>query len=151
MIQGPLSSLIQPPIMSSREFERALNIPLTSHRIQVNTGSKAWLISVSVGGVCWRRRSWEEWKHGRQMEKMMSLEMRCRLLSHFFFLFFPSPIGEVPTGVQPCVETANLTHVRTMDFKEHVMEKPEGEMMKRNDRKIASKILPFFFNFLGQK
>lgn len=31
------------------------------------------------------------------------------------FSFFSSPSGEVPTGVQPCAEMANLTHVRTMD------------------------------------
>lgn len=53
------------------------------------------------------------------MEKMMSLEMRCCLLSHFF-CSFTSPGGEVPTGVQPCVEMANLSHGRTMNFKEHV-------------------------------
>lgn len=48
--------------------------------------------------------------------------------------FFSSHSGDVPSGVQPSVEMANLTHFRTMDFKEHAMEKPEGEMVKRSDR-----------------
>lgn len=86
------------------------------------------------------------------MEKMMSLETRCRLLSHFFFPFFPlPPVGEVTTGAQPCVETANLTHVGTTDFEVHAMGKPEGEMVrmeKWTGWKTASKI---FFNLLGQK
>lgn len=37
--------------------------------------------------------------------------------------------------MEPCVEMSNLTHGRTMDFKVHAIEKPEGEMVKRSDRR----------------
>lgn len=56
----------------------------SNHQTHVNTGNKTCLISVSIGGVCWKRTSWEKWKNRDKWKRWWAWRWDAARFSTFF-------------------------------------------------------------------